>query len=146
MAGFPGTPNVRLGLAVVACHPLGVRDAEHAVALVEAPGEVADAAALRRDLVVGERRRDTAPGARSTTRRCLAVSAFGQVMAPVPLVVNCRLTLAAHLSRLIATELTTGTVPAELAPHRPARFLTSPPAPANPSRPASPLLSRSEIQ
>jgi hypothetical protein len=44
-------------------------------------------------------------------------------MAPVLLVANCRLTLAAHLSRLIAAELTTGTPPAELAPYRPGRFL-----------------------
>jgi hypothetical protein len=124
--GVPGTPDVRLGLAVVACHPLGVRDAEHAVVLVEAPGEVADAAALRQDLVVGERRRDTAPGARSTTRRCLAVRAFGLVMAPVLLVANCRLTLAAHLSRLIATDLTTGAPPPGLAPYHPARFLPIP--------------------
>jgi hypothetical protein len=47
-------------------------------------------------------------------------------------------TLAAHLSRLIAAELTTGTPPAELASYRPARFLTSPPplttAPPPPSR------------
>ena len=49
-------------------------------------------------------------------------------------VTHSGVTLAAHLSRLIAAELTTGTAPAELAPYRPARFLTSPPAPANPPK------------
>ncbi len=53
-------------------------------------------------------------------------------------VTHSGVTLAAHLSRLIAAELITGTAPAELAPYRPARFLTSPPTPANPPRPASP--------
>ena len=96
--------------------------------LVEAAGEVANGAALRRDLVEGERCRDTAPGAWSTTRRCLAVSTFGQVMVPVLLVANCRLTLAAHLSRLIAADLTTGSLPAELAPYRPDRFLAGRPS------------------
>ena len=50
-------------------------------------------------------------------------------------VTHSGVTLAAHLSRLIAAELTTGTAPADLAPYRPARFLTSPPAPANPPPP-----------
>ena len=53
-------------------------------------------------------------------------------MAPVLLVANCRLTLAAHLSRLIAAELTTGTDPADLAPYRPNRFLTTPRPPPPP--------------
>ena len=44
-------------------------------------------------------------------------------------VTHSGVTLAAHLSRLIAAELTTGTVPADLALYRPARFLTSPPSP-----------------
>ncbi|MGO8892781.1 MAG: NAD(P)/FAD-dependent oxidoreductase [Streptosporangiaceae bacterium] len=47
-------------------------------------------------------------------------------------VTHSGVTLAAHLSRLIATELTTGTPPADLAPYRPARFLTSPSPPASP--------------
>ncbi len=55
-------------------------------------------------------------------------------------VTHSGVTLAAHLSRLIAAELTTGTAPAELAPYRPARFLTSPPAPANPPPPHQPPL------
>jgi glycine/D-amino acid oxidase-like deaminating enzyme len=38
-------------------------------------------------------------------------------------VTHSGVTLAAHLSRLIAAELTTGTPPAELAPYRPGRFL-----------------------
>jgi glycine/D-amino acid oxidase-like deaminating enzyme len=42
-------------------------------------------------------------------------------------VTHSGVTLAAHLSRLITTELTTGTPPAELAPYRPDRFLTSAP-------------------
>ena len=41
-------------------------------------------------------------------------------------VTHSGVTLAAHLSRLIATELTTGTPPADLTPYRPARFLPSP--------------------
>jgi glycine/D-amino acid oxidase-like deaminating enzyme len=41
-------------------------------------------------------------------------------------VTHSGVTLAAHLSRLIAAELTTGTALADLAPYRPARFLTSP--------------------
>ena len=51
-------------------------------------------------------------------------------------VTHSGVTLAAHLSRLIATELTTGTPPADLAPYRPDRFLTSPSPPASlpPSR------------
>ncbi len=52
-------------------------------------------------------------------------------------VTHSGVTLAAHLSRLIATELTTGTPPADLAPYRPDRFLISPPAPATPT-PATP--------
>ena len=48
-------------------------------------------------------------------------------------VTHSGVTLAAHLSRLIAAELTTGTPPPELSPYRPARFLTSPPGPAGPS-------------
>ena len=42
------------------------------------------------------------------------------------------MTLAAHLSKLIAAELTTGTTPADLAPYRPDRFLPSPPALTDP--------------
>jgi glycine/D-amino acid oxidase-like deaminating enzyme len=51
-------------------------------------------------------------------------------------VTHSGVTLAAHLSRLIAAELTSGTPPPELAPHHPARFLTSPspPAASPPSR------------
>ena len=37
-------------------------------------------------------------------------------------VTHSGVTLAAHLSRLIAAELTTGTPPAPLAPYTPARF------------------------
>ena len=37
-------------------------------------------------------------------------------------VTHSGVTLAAHLSRLIATDLTTGTPPPDLAPYRPARF------------------------
>ena len=48
-------------------------------------------------------------------------------------VTHSGVTLAAHLSRLIAAELTTGTPTPDLAPYRPARFLTSPPGPAGPS-------------
>jgi D-hydroxyproline dehydrogenase subunit beta len=40
-------------------------------------------------------------------------------------VTHSGVTLAAHLSRLIAADLTTATPPAELAPYRPARFLTT---------------------
>ena len=52
-------------------------------------------------------------------------------------VTHSGVTLAAHLSRLITTDLTTGTSPAELTAYRPDRFLTRPPAPADPRRPAS---------
>ena len=52
-------------------------------------------------------------------------------------VTHSGVTLAAHLSRLITADLTTGTPPAELTPYRPDRFLTSPLPPANPRRPAS---------
>ena len=41
-------------------------------------------------------------------------------------VTHSGVTLAAHLSRLIAAELTTGTPPADLAPYRPDRFLAGP--------------------
>ena len=41
-------------------------------------------------------------------------------------VTHSGVTLAAHLSRLIATDLTTGTPPPDLAPYRPARFLPTP--------------------
>jgi glycine/D-amino acid oxidase-like deaminating enzyme len=37
-------------------------------------------------------------------------------------VTHSGVTLAAHLSRLIAADLTTGTPPAPLAPYTPARF------------------------
>lgn len=40
-------------------------------------------------------------------------------------VTHSGVTLAAHLSRLIAADLTTGTPPAELAPYRPDRFLAA---------------------
>ncbi len=40
-------------------------------------------------------------------------------------VTHSGVTLAAHLSRLITAELTTGTPPAELTPYRPARFFPS---------------------
>jgi glycine/D-amino acid oxidase-like deaminating enzyme len=43
-------------------------------------------------------------------------------------VTHSGVTLAAHLSRLIAAELTTGTPAAELAPYRPGRFQRSPDA------------------
>ena len=45
-------------------------------------------------------------------------------------VTHSGVTLAAHLSRLIATELTTGTPPANLAPYRPDRFRAASPTPA----------------
>ena len=45
-------------------------------------------------------------------------------------VTHSGVTLAAHLSSLIAAELTTGTAPAALAPYRPSRFLPTLPAPA----------------
>jgi glycine/D-amino acid oxidase-like deaminating enzyme len=48
-------------------------------------------------------------------------------------VTHSGVTLAAHLSRLIATELTTGTAPADLAPYRPDRFPHQPPAPRQPA-------------
>ena len=41
-------------------------------------------------------------------------------------VTHSGVTLAAHLSRLIATDLTTGTPPPDLAPYHPARFLPAP--------------------
>jgi glycine/D-amino acid oxidase-like deaminating enzyme len=41
-------------------------------------------------------------------------------------VTHSGVTLAAHLSQLIAAELTAGTQPAELAPYRPSRFLSGP--------------------
>jgi D-hydroxyproline dehydrogenase subunit beta len=41
-------------------------------------------------------------------------------------VTHSGVTLAAHLSRLIATDLTTGTPPPDLAPYHPARFLPTP--------------------
>ena len=47
-------------------------------------------------------------------------------------VTHSGVTLAAHLSRLIATELTTGTPPPDLAPYRPDRFLAQPPTPRHP--------------
>ncbi len=47
-------------------------------------------------------------------------------------VTHSGVTLAGHLSRLIAAELTTGTPAAELTPYRPDRFLTRSPAPADP--------------
>src|SRR5271165_1234779 len=53
-------------------------------------------------------------------------------------VTHSGVTLAAHLSRLIAAELTTDTPPADLAPYRPDRFLTSPPAPQPPPAPSAP--------
>ena len=40
-------------------------------------------------------------------------------------VTHSGVTLAAHLSQLIATELTAGTQPAELTPYRPSRFLSA---------------------
>jgi glycine/D-amino acid oxidase-like deaminating enzyme len=40
-------------------------------------------------------------------------------------VTHSGVTLAAHLSQLIAAELTAGTQPAELAPYRPSRFLSA---------------------
>jgi D-hydroxyproline dehydrogenase subunit beta len=43
-------------------------------------------------------------------------------------VTHSGVTLAGHLSRLVAAELTTGTPDAELAPHRPDRFLSARPA------------------
>jgi D-hydroxyproline dehydrogenase subunit beta len=49
-------------------------------------------------------------------------------------VTHSGVTLAAHLSRLIAAELVTGTPSAELAPYRPSRFLSNSPAPADPSQ------------
>ncbi len=62
-------------------------------------------------------------------------------------VTHSGVTLAAHLSRLIAAELTTATPPAALAPYRPARFLPSPSPPVtslsppvtSPSPPVTPL-------
>ncbi len=45
-------------------------------------------------------------------------------------VTHSGVTLAAHLSQLIAAELTTGAPTAELAPYRPARFLATAPPPA----------------
>jgi len=44
-------------------------------------------------------------------------------------VTHSGVTLAAHLSRLIITELTTGTPPADLAPYRPDRFRAASPTP-----------------
>ena len=41
-------------------------------------------------------------------------------------VTHSGVTLAAHLSRLIATDLTTGTPPPDLAPYHPARVLPAP--------------------
>jgi glycine/D-amino acid oxidase-like deaminating enzyme len=49
-------------------------------------------------------------------------------------VTHSGVTLAAHLSQLIAAELLTGTPQEDLAPYRPARFLAAAPPPA-PSRP-----------
>jgi D-hydroxyproline dehydrogenase subunit beta len=58
-------------------------------------------------------------------------------------VTHSGVTLAAHLSRLIATELTTGTPPADLAPYRPDRFphapIPFPHAPIPSSSPATPF-------
>jgi D-hydroxyproline dehydrogenase subunit beta len=48
-------------------------------------------------------------------------------------VTHSGVTLAAHLSRLIAGELVTGTPSAELASYRPGRFIFSPPEAADPS-------------
>jgi D-hydroxyproline dehydrogenase subunit beta len=53
-------------------------------------------------------------------------------------VTHSGVTLAAHLSRLIAAELTTGTPPADLAPYRPGRFLAGPSPGASPSGIVSP--------
>jgi glycine/D-amino acid oxidase-like deaminating enzyme len=44
-------------------------------------------------------------------------------------VTHSGVTLAAHLSRLIAAELVTGAAPAELAPYRPDRFAAVTPGP-----------------
>jgi glycine/D-amino acid oxidase-like deaminating enzyme len=40
-------------------------------------------------------------------------------------VTHSGVTLAAHLSQLIAAELAAGTQPAELAPYRPSRFISA---------------------
>ena len=69
-------------------------------------------------------------------------------------VTHSGVTLAAYLSRLIATELTTDTALADLAPYRPARFPHAPipslsplpPAPPPPSIPRATLPLRPEIQ
>ena len=55
-------------------------------------------------------------------------------------VTHSGVTLGAHLSQLIAAELTTGTQSAELVPYRPSRFLTAatPDQPATPEQPATP--------
>ena len=49
-------------------------------------------------------------------------------------VTHSGVTLAAHLSRLIAADLTTGTPPAALAPYSPARFTALSPEPRPPPR------------
>jgi glycine/D-amino acid oxidase-like deaminating enzyme len=54
-------------------------------------------------------------------------------------VTHSGVTLAAHLSRLIATELTTGAPPADLAPYRPGRFLTRAPPAVEGQQAADPL-------
>ncbi len=48
-------------------------------------------------------------------------------------VTHSGVSLAAHRSRHLATELTTGTPPADLAPYRPDRFPHQPPAPRQPA-------------
>ena len=53
-------------------------------------------------------------------------------------VTHSGVTLAAHLARLIATELTTGTPPADLAPYSPARFLASRPGVPTERQPDNP--------
>ena len=62
-------------------------------------------------------------------------------------VTHSGVTLAAGLSRLIATELTTGAPPADLIPYRPDRFLPSPqPQPSSPTGPAREPPPRPDIQ
>ena len=84
-------------------------------------------------------RRAASPTIRSASAPCPPTASPSSAACPAPsglyvAVTHSGVTLAAHLSRLIAAELTTGAPPADLAPYRPDRFLAQPssPLPRNP--------------
>ena len=110
---------------------LEAEDASAAVDLHTSDAELRGLAAERLD-----RARRTVRGLEHATGRRTIKSAFvpcrktaspSSAASPAPsgfyvAVTHSGVTLAAHLSRLIAADLTTGTPPAELTPYTPARF------------------------